>query len=207
MKPFVSMNKLTVAIVALWITAITSLFLPMGCTQTQLDQAMAETQRARAVLVATTQATGDLQKEIEALPPEDPTRKILEGRLQTMLKRAAQIEAGLRAAEAAITAVQTGDITSPDLKKAVEAFPYGGAALALLTIGATAWKAWKAGKIARQLATALDGVTPGDTLSNAKVNGALDEDSKAFAGAVIAKLPDTTTTSTSTTVETTTPAK
>lgn len=49
-----------------------------SCTADQLSEARQQKETAQTVLNATTQAVTDLERELAALPPDDPARKKIE---------------------------------------------------------------------------------------------------------------------------------
>lgn len=182
------MKRNTIATAAALMLAAALMF---GCSTEQLDKAKATVQETRAVYTAATQATTQMSAEIAKLPADDPVRKATEAKIADLNAKAASLEKYIATAEAAIQAAQTGELDQ--LRDAAKDVPYGSLAVGVLGIIIGAWKTYQASKAAnaaRQLATALDAVTPGETLANPSVAAALDESTKAIAGAVIGALPD-----------------
>ena len=116
-------------------TLLAAGLLVIGCTAEQLASLRGVRKEVADVRTATTQSIDELQIAIADLPPEDPVRVSLEGKVARLKENLAKADKWLPLADAMIKAAEDGDLSDPGLRNAVGALPYGAIALAVIGFG------------------------------------------------------------------------
>jgi hypothetical protein len=126
-----------------------------GCSADQLQRAKATKQDAQTVLNATTQAVGALQKQLDAMPADDPGRPKLKELVDKGNQVIAAANKAIGVADGTIKSIETGQV-DPSLTNALQGVPYGPYALAALAAGFGVWRLIKQKKTDATLGAVVD---------------------------------------------------
>lgn len=153
-----------------------ALFAIVGCSNA-IPQLVQARETAQVVLDQTKGAAGDVQSEINKLPPNDPVRVQLEGKLRQLNKVLDQAQQAVVTAGAAIEAAETGTV-SPELSAVLAGVPYGTYAIAAISVVLALKKraeALKVSGVLRKVVQSWDDVgpdlTPEEKKEVAKIQG------------------------------------